>query len=347
MKKLILLCYGFLATTSVCLAQRTNPNRNNDLENQDLNRRRQAREVRNLELERNRIVVKDERNSRGEIEFTCENKAFCDYIVDVTFTEEQNLQADIPQPIHITVAPGTHRIFTLKKITLGQPTRLSWRYKSFRGVTNPRPDNNFSYLLPVAPGKETRISELYYVPGRFGGEPEPLGWYSLGLHVHSGDTVYAARSGRVVETLEHSEVEDTSSSISYTRGETFVQIYHKDNTFGNYRVFRDSSIFVHPGDWVEAGQPIGIAGGDKYSSGPQVQFSVTYNHDEEVVKDGESTDRVHHWAYVPIQFWTKGQGAKHLTNHSTYTSEHPPAVITSEMSKKETKKWMENHNRTS
>jgi len=341
MKKLILLCYGLLSLTSICLAQRTSSR--NDLEAQDRDRERSARDLRNLELERYKIVVKYEKNSRGEFEFTCENKAFCDYIVDVTFTEEQNLQADVPQPIHITVAPGTHRIFTLRKITMGQPTRFSWHYRFFKGVTNPKPDTNFVYLLPVAPNKTTRIFELYYVAKQFGGEPEPKGWYSIGLRVHSGDTVYAARSGRVVETQEKSDIQDTSNSISYTSGENYVEIFHKDNTFGRYRVFRDSSIFVHPGDWVEAGQPIGIAGGDKYASGPQVQFSVMYNYDEDVIKDGEKTGQVRHWAYVPIQFWTKGQGAARLTNRSTYTSDHPADIITKEMSKKEAKKWTESH----
>jgi hypothetical protein len=331
--------------TSVCLAQRT-PQRsatNNNLGTQDREQQRTTREFRNLELERYKLVVKDEKNARGEFEFTCENKGFCDYIVDVTFTEQQNLQADVPQPIHLTVSPGTHRIFTMKKITLGQPDRFSWHYRFFKGVTNPKPDTNFAYLLPVAPNHTTRIFELYYIAKQFGGQPEPKGWYSAGFHVHKGDTVYAARSGRVTETLEQADLRD--SSISYARGENFIEVYHKDNSFGRYRVFRDSSIFVHAGDWVEAGQPIGIAGGDKYASGPQVQFSVYYNHNEDVMKDGESTGITHHWAYVPLKFWTKGQGQgpAHLTNHATYTSEHPADVITKEMTKKEAKKWMEFH----
>jgi len=31
-----------------------------------------------------------------------------------------------------------------------------------------------------------------------------------------------------------------------------VEIAHNDCTFGRYEVFRDSCIFVNPGDWVEA-----------------------------------------------------------------------------------------------
>jgi hypothetical protein len=46
---------------------------------------------------------------------------------------------------------------------------------------------------------------------------------------------------------------------------------------------------------------------------------------------------------VTPSFWAKEQGSIHLTNHSTYTSEFPNPLITKEMSKKDAKKWMEDH----
>ena len=342
MKRLILVCSAFLTAAPICLAQRTDTR--NDVRANEREADRIRRDNRNMELESHRIVVKYEKNMRGDYDFTCENKTFCNYIVEVTFPELQNLQPDIllSTPIRVTVPPGTRRIFTLRKITQGEPTRMSYRYHTFKGCTNPNVDTGFTYLLPVAPGKETRIFELYYVAKKYGGESEPKDWYSLSLHVHSGDTVFAARSGRVTEVRDKADLPD-SAGISYASGENFVEISHNDCSFGNYRVFRDSAIFVHPGDWVEAGQPIGIAAGERYTGGPQVQFSVYYNFEQEIIKDGQPTGGMHRWAYVPLKFWTKDQGKIHPTNRSAYTSVHPPDLITQEMTKKEAKKWMASH----
>jgi len=335
-KKLILASFSLMAVTTACLAQRLT----NDPHIPDIEASREHQEKERLRLEQHKIIVTYEKNIQGNYDFNCDNKWFCDYIVEVTFDDLQNLQPDVRLPIRITVPPGTRRVFSLRKVTNG-PVHLSYRYKSFKGCTDPKPDTAFTYLLPVAPGKETRAFELYYIAKQFGGESEPKGWYAAGFHVHNGDTVFAARSGRVTETLEQADLKDTG--ISYARGENFVEICHNDCSFARYRVFKDSSIFVHAGDWVEAGQPLGIAGGDKYASGPQIQFSVYYNYDEEVTKNGEPTDKVHHWAYVPLRFWAKDKGKLHLTNHASYTSEHPAELITQEMSKKEAKKWASNH----
>jgi len=334
-KKLILAFYSLLAVSTVCVAQLTNDDHIREMQ---ASREREQKD--RMRLEQYKVILTHVKNIQGNYDFNCENKLFCNYILEVTFTDLQNLQSDVSLPVRITVAPGTRRVFTLRKITNG-PVHISYRYKYFKGCTDPKPDTAFTYLLPVAPGKQTRIFELYYIAKQFGGESEPQGWYAAGFHVHSGDTVFAARSGRVTETLEQADLKDTG--ISYARGENFVEICHNDCSFARYRVFKDSSIFVHAGDWVEAGQPLGIAGGDKYASGPQVQFSVYYNHDEEVTKNGEPTEKIHHWAYIPLQFWTKGQRQGRLANHTVCTSEHPADLVTQEMSKKEAKKWASNH----
>jgi len=76
----------------------------------------------------------------------------------------------------------------------------------------------------------------------------------------------------VTETRDDAKLAD--SNYSYTKDENYVEISHNDFTLARYSVFRDSSVFVKPGEWAEAGQPIGIAGGEKYSGGPKVRFEV-------------------------------------------------------------------------
>jgi hypothetical protein len=221
MKKLILLSYSLLAIATFCRAQ-------------EAGLRAHEEEVR-LEKQDRKIVVSYKKNAQGDYEFICENKTFCYYIVEVNFTQLENLQTDAPLPLRVTVPPGVQRIVTLKKIISGDldrggpanpyannsgavlpgrsknnqptpkkttpdpPTHVSYRYKFFKGCDNPVVDTGFAYLLPLAPGKETRIEEVPYSGTKIG-ESEPKDWYMLDLHVHEGDTIFAARSGRVTDS---------------------------------------------------------------------------------------------------------------------------------------------------
>jgi len=317
--------------------------RRNELSRETWTAEQNAREIRRLEKERNNIFVHWEKNNRGEYEFFCDNNTFSDYTVEVSFTEFVNLQSDMPPPARVEVPPGKNRfLFSLRKASLGSPSRFQYRHKAYKGCPSPKIDTGFTYLLPVAPGKGTRIVELTYIGQEFGDEAPPKDWYSISLHVQSGDTVYAGRRGRVTNTREHADLQD--SAYSYSAEDNYVEIEHNDCTFGKYSVCRDDAIFVHPGDWVEAGQPIGIAGGDKYASGPQVRFSVFYHLEQEVLdKDGNATGKTRNWAYVPLYFWTKANGKMRLVDQSTYIADHPDDLVIQEMGKKEARKWKEKH----
>jgi murein DD-endopeptidase MepM/ murein hydrolase activator NlpD len=327
--------------TLYCQAQRGSDIRHSDVNQEERAAEDARREMKREELETHKIVVRYERDALGNYNFICANKTFCTYTVEVSFPELLNLEADLPLPVSVAVAPGQQRIFTLRKTHQGSP-HLRYHYHTFKGRQNPKVDTAFTYLLPVSPGKETRIFELSYIGTKYGGESQPKGWYSIGVHMQAGDTVFAARRGRVTETSDQANLSD--SGYSYSKEENFVEIAHNDFTFGKYTVFKDSGIFVQPGDWVEAGQPLGIVGGEKYAEGPHVRFSVRYHLDQDVLdKDGQATDRTHHWAYVPLDFWIKDKGKIRLASKTLYTSEHPAELVTQEMTKKDARKWKETH----
>jgi hypothetical protein len=307
-----------------------------EMNNAEDARRQQIR----MQREQRLIVIRHEKNNQGNIDFYCENKGFCTYTVTVTFSSLMNLEADIPLPATVEVQPGTQRIFTLRKMST--PINFQYHFQTAKGCLHPKADTGFTYLLPIAPGKEARIFELSYIGAKYVGESKPKDYYVIGVHMHSGDTIYAARRGRVVEVKDDANI--TDSGISYDREENYVDIVHDDCTFGKYTVFRDSSIFVHPGDWIEAGQPLGIVGGERYTAGPHVRFSVRYHLDQEILdKDGQPAGRKEPWAYVPMNFWVKETGKVHLVKGTTFTCEHPTDLITREMTKKEARKWKETH----
>jgi hypothetical protein len=332
-----ILTFISLLVTTISLAQRPRT----DIQREEWNAEQQRRELRRLELEEKKIAVRYQKNFRGEYEFFCDNHSWSDYTLVIDFPEFTNLHSDLPFPITVNVSPGSRMIFTLRKATEGPAAHFTYHYTTYRGRLSPKIDTGFTYLLPVAPGKETRIFELTYI-GQYAGESLPKDWYALSLHTKAGDTIYAARRGRVTDMSDNANLQD--SNYTYAHAENYIEIEHNDYTFGKYSVFRDGAIFVHPGDLVEAGQPLGIAGGDKYAGGPQIRFCVFYQlHQDVLDKDGNSTGRIQAWAYVPLYFWTKDGGRTRLVNKAAYTSEFPADLITREMSKKETKKWKEAH----
>jgi hypothetical protein len=121
---------------------------------------------------------------------------------------------------------------------------------SFQELINLQTDVILPARIEVAPGKAARVSELQSLAEEYGDEAPPKDWYCLNIHVHAGDTVYAARRGRVTNTREHADLQD--SGYSYSSDDNYIEIEHNDCTFGKYSVFRDDAVFVHPGDWVEA-----------------------------------------------------------------------------------------------
>ena len=344
MQTLILIWIVMLACAASGFAQRTTTTIPGESEVRKRERESDliAKRQRDIEHMNDKIAITYERDVLGNYVFSCRNNAFCNYVVELSFPNLENLRPDMPVPYKMDIPPGTRRMITLSVVTKGAHIHFSHRFRYFKGyLSHASVDTDYTYLLPVPPGRETHIFELKYIASEYGNAPEPKGWYALSLHVHSGDTIYAARRGRVTETRDDATL--TDSNYSFAKEENYVEISHNDCTFGRYTVFRNSSLFVKPGEWVEAGQPIGIAGGEKYSGGPQIRFEVYYYLEQQLPAIGDEPPKSTYRAFVPLQFWTKDKGATHLANHSAYTSEHPAELITKEMNKKDAKKYYESH----
>lgn len=198
------------------------------------------------------------------------------------------------------------------------------------------------YLLPASPGKQFIASELAYIGKLYAGQEDPKDWYSLAIKMNSGDTVFAARRGTV--SAVRSDAAPIGTHLGFNRDDNMVEINHPDCSFATYTVFRPKSIFVKPGQFVEAGTPLGIVGGENYDFGPHVRFAVHYNYEAPVIKNGQPTGEKHYWAYVPVRFWLKDkQQAGRLEPQKLYLSDHPESVIEQEMSKRELKNWQKSH----
>ena len=107
-----------------------------------------------------------------------------------------------------------------------------------------------------------------------------------------------------------------------------MEINHNDCTFARYGVLRKASALVHAGQFVEAGTPIGLVGGDKFGRGSEVRFSVYYHIEEDF--SGKKKD---YWVYIPINFWIRLSGKGKLKQGGTYISEWPAQIRNQELKK--------------
>ena len=286
------------------------------------------------------IEVFYEKDNTGAYAFSCRNTSYCPYTVTITFTELTGLRTSATLPYQADIRPGQQSLFKLQP----QPNLTnSFQYKvnAMKGCKRTKVDTSVVYLLPTRPGKRVSAAELAYIGKLYAGEQEPKDWYSLAIKMNTGDTVFAARRGTV--SAVRSDAAVVGTNLGFHRSDNMVEINHADCSFATYTVFRTNSIFVVPGQVVEAGTPLGIVGGENYGFGPHVRLSVHYNYEAPVVKNGQLTDEKQYWAYVPVRFWLKDeQKASLLTPRKEYLSEHPDAVIEQEMSKREIKRRQKN-----
>jgi hypothetical protein len=221
------------------------------------------------------------------------------------------------------------------------PTKRStfkYTYTQIKGCINPKINQDYTYLLPIGIGKTTEAFHIEYLKINEK-NPEPKDFFAIGFKINSGDTIFAARRGIVTSFRDNANL--NLSEYAYSSEDNFIEIFHKDCSFGKYQVLKKSLVSI--GQEVEAGDPIAIAGGEKYSSGPHVRFEVYYNFEQQFQvqnKDGSSIKT--YWAYVPLVFFTKEEKNIKLNFGQKYTCEHPDSIIMQEMTKRQIKKWGKN-----
>ncbi|WP_266363835.1 M23 family metallopeptidase [Tellurirhabdus rosea] len=256
------------------------------------------------------------------------NSNYCDYTVVVNFSSLQGLTCSCSLPYTGAVRPGQGRLFTLKASANGQPS-FQYSYTSYKGRLMSKAPADFVYLLPVATGKKVLASETKPI-GEAMGKERAEGFYSLAFKLQPGDTIFAARRGTVSDLRD--AVEPAGQELWFSRETNFVEIFQADGTFARYDKLKKGQIWVKPGDVVESGQPIGLIGGENFTGGPSLFFSV-YFLARKTVGTQETSYKFQH---VKPVFAVQGQDqGTALTNQQTYEAVRPETVLFQELSKRE------------
>jgi hypothetical protein len=243
-------------------------------------------------------------DSKGHYIFSCTNNAHCHYVIEVKFPILVNGHADQPLPYVAEVKPGLTRLFTVTPEPAKGDMQMKYTFAVSKGClsSSVHPDPDFTYVLPVARGKEVQV---YRVTNPHATDSS----YAIRIKMKPGDTIYAARAGVVNEVFTGNSEND--AGVQVTGEWNSVEIVHPDCSFAQYGVLKKNGALVKPGDQVEAGAPIGIVGGDQYGRGSDIRFNVTYYPSQP--NSG-----------IPLQFWTKHNGKGTLRHGGTYTCEFPP-----------------------
>jgi Peptidase family M23 len=272
-----------------------------------------------------------ETDAKNDIIFFCEYNGWGHCTVLVSFTQLIGGRADVSLPHYATISSGRTRLFTIKRDQFNVSPQFSYGYSYAFGCLKVKPDTSVQYLLPIAPGKTTIASPLSYIGEKYGDETTPKHFNAMMFSTEQRDTIFAARRGTVISTRKGTVLK--GNNLMYNTNDNYINIEHEDCSIGHYSVFTD--VFVEAGSQIEAGSPIGTAGGDAYTSGPHVQLSVSYPDLKEVLDRKSNVRRT----YFPITFWSKEGRVNTFIPGGTYTSDHPETLITKEMSKKEIKKY--------
>lgn len=273
-----------------------------------------------------------------------ENASFYPYTIQIVFTKltgASGMTTDVP---YISVAGnGISRLLTLKREVEEVPVSFAYQSRAYRGNWKTDSDSSFVYLPPVAPGKKVDIHILTSLEDFFQRDRKEKKVTGLAFRMNEGDTVYAMRSGLVCDVHQHqaSEAEKPGSRL-YARTENYVVIYHKDGSFATYKLFKDEGVFVEPGENIEAGEPIGIIGGDDYRQGAHLRLQMSG-----CFGDSDKNNAIEGRAYrsfIPVIAINESETCKPEGKVAQFESQHPADLIMKEMSKREKKQYLKKMN---
>lgn len=174
---------------------------------------------------------------------------------------------------YYVLEPGTKGT---KLASIIKPSNRSWSYRFAynysMGNAFAKHNDDYAYQLPFPKGKSYRLTQGY------NGRTTHMGINALDFTMPEGDTITAARGGKVVRIKEDSN--RGCPRADCVDDGNFVTILHDDGTLADYVHLKKNGVLVEVGDTIVAGQAIAINGATGYASGAHLHF-VVYTTGEE------------------------------------------------------------------
>jgi hypothetical protein len=127
-------------------------------------------------------------------------------------------------------------------------------------------DHSFIYRLPWEENKKFLLVQSYH--SLF----SHIDDIALDFKMKKGTKIYAARSGRIVQTKADSDRHGLSAK--YLADGNHIIIEHDDGSFAWYWHLQQNGVAVKQGQYVSAGELIGYSGHTGFSAFPHLHFEV-------------------------------------------------------------------------
>ena len=168
----------------------------------------------------------------------------------------------------VVVAPQASRvIYRLVRVNDRQGTSYRFTYVYATGDYRAREyDADHVYELPYRGPEARRVMQGY--DGAFSHQDKA----ALDFDLPEGTRIYAARSGRVVETVAGNDTGCPDPVC--TKFNNLVRVLHDDGTIAEYAHLRKNGVAVKLGQKVKTGDLLGYSGNTGFSTGPHLHFAV-------------------------------------------------------------------------
>ncbi len=281
------------------------------------------------------IEITTKRNNDNTVDFFYEKKVTGSHYVDVSFSQLTNCTFYGYQG---TVKGPSGKLFTLKPIRSSEGIGYGFQYRYGRGVYHTKIDPAFVYLLPFKEGKRLEAREMTTLDHEILDKEQPDSWKAYMFSSEAGDTVYSMRKGIVVELINEFE-KDVTRNYTFKRNVNYLIIEHKDGTLCKYSGFAKDGFLVSEGDMILPHMPLGTLEQYNKEGEAQLRLVVFYFDDDKYNELSKvQNQNQNYYSYVFPQFHTKS-GDLSLIDGKTYEVEVSNEVISSEMTKREKKKY--------
>ena len=186
--------------------------------------------------------------------------------------ELQNMTSSLEENSTVVLPPKSKRIVITKFTPQKANSKNGFHYtvmSNFGDVLQENFDEDYIYWLPFEKGKTQLVFQGYR------GKLSHQNADALDFNLKTGEKIYAAREGIVVDVVENNT--KNCADISCAKFNNYIFIMHSDGTFAEYSHLKFDGAEVSEGDQIEKGQFIGYSGNTGYSTGPHLHFSVFIN----------------------------------------------------------------------
>lgn len=210
-----------------------------------------------------------ERRAGDDIELVVESLVQADVTVTIDLDVAENVTTDRPLPRTVVVSPGAPiRALRVSPPRDGRRWRYHYQWNARLGNANAVHDPSVVYALPFRSGETCSVLQGF--DGTFSHQGDAR--YAVDWRMAAGTEVCAAREGKVVYTVDRFTRGAADRSLLYSAN--FITIRHADGTCGDYVHLQRGGVRVRVGQWVRAGDVIGLSGNTGYTTEPHLHFAV-------------------------------------------------------------------------